>query len=73
MDQAAILKELAEILEADAATVTADFPLSEGKWDSVAMLSTIALIDEQCGVTVSGAALERCATVQDILNLAARS
>jgi acyl carrier protein len=73
MDQAAIFKELAEILEIDADRVTAEFPLSEGKWDSVAMLSIIAMIDEHCGVTISGAQLERCVTVQDILTLAAES
>ena len=68
-----LIAGLAEILEADPATLTPETPLAAHGWDSVAVLSTIAFIDEQYGITVSGDELSRCATVRDISNLIAKS
>ena len=38
-------------------------------WDSLAILTTISMIDMEYGVTVSGADLRDCATVTDLFNL----
>lgn len=56
---------LAEILEVDVDEVTPDLELAD-KWDSLAIVSTIALIDEVFDKPVSAEALEKCATVGDI-------
>jgi acyl carrier protein len=62
---------LAEILEVDAAQCTSDFDLHAGgaDWDSLAVISTIALIDEFFNCTVSGQALSDCKKVADIVLL----
>lgn len=73
MNQEILLQELAAILQADPAAVTLEFQLATADWDSVAVMSTIAMLDEYCGVTVSGDALARCATAGDVLKLASAS
>lgn len=57
---------LAEILEVDAGEVNPDLPLDGGNWDSLAIVSTIALIDEVYDKAVSGETLEGCKTVGDL-------
>ena len=47
-----------------------DFRLEDAVWDSLAIMSAVALIDEHCGATVSGDELARCSTVADVLTLA---
>jgi acyl carrier protein len=71
MDTAAFLPELAKIIEVNDLPPTR--PLTDGTWDSVAIMSTIALIDERFDVTVSGAELGQCITAQDVLNLIDRT
>jgi len=71
MDQQRFLTELAGILEAG--PLTLDRPLTDGNWDSVAMLSTIALVDELCDVSLSGRDLSQCTTPKDILDLIERT
>lgn len=64
-----LLTGLAEILEVPAVapeTLLAD----AGAWDSLAVVCTIALIDEKAGVEVDGQALAACVTVGDVLKLA---
>jgi acyl carrier protein len=62
---------LAEILEIDVTKCTSDFDLHAGgaDWDSLAVISTIALIDELFNCTVSGQALGDCKKVADIVLL----
>lgn len=60
---------LAEILEIEPATVNSELALEEGAWDSLAVVSTIALIDEVYDRTVSADALADCRTVGDIEKL----
>ncbi|MBM3333241.1 acyl carrier protein [Candidatus Sumerlaeota bacterium] len=57
---------LAEILEVEVGEVNSDLALDEGNWDSLAIVSTIALIDEVYDKTISGEALENCKTVGDL-------
>ena len=62
---------LAEILEIDKTQCNSDIDLAAGgaDWDSLAVISTIALIDELFNFTVSGQALGDCKTVADIERL----
>lgn len=60
---------LAEILEVEPTEVTPEMTLDEGVWDSLAIVSTIALIDEVYDRTVSADALAECRTVGDIEKL----
>jgi acyl carrier protein len=60
---------MAEILEVDEAEVGPDLVLGKA-WDSLAIVSTIALIDEVYGNTVSPQKLQECKTVGDVEKLA---
>lgn len=60
---------LAEILEIDAAEVTPQLKLGDYAWDSLAIISVIALVDELFDQLLSGQALAECNTVQDIVAL----
>jgi acyl carrier protein len=71
MDSDTFLRDLARIVEVDA--LPPGRSLTDGTWDSVAMMSTIALIDEQFDVAVSGAELGQCITAQDVLDLVRRT
>lgn len=62
-------EELAEILEIEPDEITADLRLEDTSWDSLAVVSTIALIDEQYDEAVSADALTSCETVGDIERL----
>lgn len=61
---------LAEILEVDIADVDSDLELGEG-WDSLAIVSTIALIDDVYDIQVRPEKLADCKTVSDIEALVA--
>ena len=60
---------LAEILELDPAAVTSDLMLHDHAWDSLAIISTIALVDDICGKMLDGQSLARCEKVSDIVAL----
>ena len=68
----AFLEGLAEILELDKADVQPDLHLSSTNWDSLAIVSTIALADEVFGVMLDGKALSKCTSVADIEALIAK-
>ena len=70
MERATFLKELADVLRVDAGAASPDLRLEDVVWDSLAVMSTVALIDEHCGVTVSGDELARCETLGDVLKIA---
>lgn len=57
---------LAEIFEVSVDEITPEFDLAAHTWDSLAIVSTIALIDECFDEMVDGKALAACATVADI-------
>lgn len=60
---------MAEILDLEPAEVSADYVLGEA-WDSLAIVSTIALIDELYDRSVSPDALGECKTVGEVEQLA---
>jgi len=63
------LDKLADVLDADSVTLSNDMPLDEIGWDSMGMLSVIALAKTN-GKTITGAQVRAFATVGDILSAA---
>lgn len=68
----ALYAGLADIFEVDAAEISGDTPLSDYQWDSLAIVSTIALVDEICGELLDGKSLTACVLVRDIEALIAK-
>lgn len=68
-------KGMAEILEIDDNQITSDFELNSGNaaWDSLGVVSTIALIDDLYSVTLDGKSLTNCLKISDIENLIAKA
>lgn len=62
---------LAEILEIDTQDVTPELELTGENWDSLAVVSTIALIDDVYDVMVNPESLAECKSVGDIEKLVA--
>jgi acyl carrier protein len=54
-----------DAVEVRADSVLADLP----EWDSLAALGVIVMCDMEYGVTIAGAELAKCVTVQDIHGL----
>lgn len=69
MDMQEKLEKIADILDCDAATLTELTQLDEIGWDSMGMLSVIALARSN-GKTITGAQIREFKTVGDILNTA---
>ena len=63
------LLELADVISVDRTVLTPETRLTDGNWDSISVLSTIALIDQHFGITVSGRGLAKCESVADVLEL----
>ncbi|MBW8756814.1 MAG: acyl carrier protein [Burkholderiales bacterium] len=59
---------LAEILEVDASKLSPEFSFADANadWDSLAIVSTIALADDSFNVMLDGKALAACEKVADI-------
>ena len=70
MTKREFLSELEEILEADPGSLKGDEPLPglEG-WDSLAVVSLIAMVDEQFGMTLSPKKIAKAGSVADIIGL----
>lgn len=62
---------MAEIFEIEPASITPAFDLTsaEAQWDSLALVSTIALVDECFNVMLDGTELAACKTIGDIESL----
>jgi len=63
------LEKIADLLDQDSSVLTADTQLDEIGWDSMGMLSVIALA-KQNGKTIAGAQIREFKTVGDILSAA---
>lgn len=61
---------LADIFEVEVEEIGPDTILAEHGWDSLAIVSTIALFDEIYGKEVNVEALNNCETVADLEKLA---
>lgn len=62
---------IAEILEVEPKVISPDFSLhsADAAWDSLAIVSTIALVDDCFNLMLDGQALAACETVADIEGL----
>ena len=62
---------MAEILEVKADKISPEFSLhsADAAWDSLAVVSTIALVDDCFNVMLDGQALAACVKVADIEGL----
>ncbi len=67
--RSSFMRRLARILETGDAELTPEWPLTDENWDSLTIMSTIALIDEQFGVTVPGDQLAACKSVSELMVL----
>lgn len=57
---------LADVLEVSPTEVSSSLELTKLNWDSLAVVSTIALCDDLFGVMLNGQELMKCQTVADI-------
>lgn len=64
-------EEIAEILEVEVDKISPSFELHSGgaAWDSLAIVSTIALADDCFGVMLDGKSLTACESIADVENL----
>ena len=69
MTQEEKLDALAEMFDRDAAELNPDTQLDDIAWDSMAMLSVIAMAKTRFGKKITGAQIREFKTVQDILNV----
>ena len=69
MKQDGFLNALADILQADQNELDDSFELNEENWDSMAILETIAVIDEEFDITVPAQELIACTSVGRVLQL----
>ena len=69
MDLNEKLECLAEIFDCEASELTANTALDTLEWDSMAMLSLIALVKAKFNKKLPGAEIRGFTTVQDILNV----
>ena len=60
---------LAEILELEPGEIGPDVSLKDVSWDSLAVVSTIALVDDVFGVALNANRLAECETIADIEKL----
>lgn len=70
MPKEEFLRKLAELLELPPGSLTGPEALAGlENWDSLAVMSFMAMVDEQCGVAVAPKQLAACKTVDDLLQL----
>jgi acyl carrier protein len=68
--KAQFLKLLDELLELDLGTLRGDELLTNlPRWDSLALIGFIALLDENLGVSVPATKINECKTVADLMAL----
>lgn len=71
MTREEFLTQLDELLELPAGTLQGGEKLEElERWDSLAMVSFIALADEHCNIRLSPRQFVTCNTINDLVQLA---
>jgi acyl carrier protein len=71
MDKVVFLQKLDEVMSQPKGTIKGDEALeSLSGWDSVALMSFIALLDEELTIRVTGKQVMQCKTVGDLIALA---
>ncbi|MGC9451323.1 MAG: acyl carrier protein [Oceanipulchritudo sp.] len=61
------LKQLADAINQPDLAIQPDHKLKElPNWDSLAILTTLSMMDQEYGITMSGAELQSCDSVADL-------
>ncbi len=69
MDKQKKLSLLEDLFEMDEGTLKAETVLADlEEWDSIAKLSLIVMVDDECGKTLTNDDFKKFNTVQDILD-----
>lgn len=64
------LKLLAEVLDMEEDVITPEIKLSElDEWDSIALISFIAMMDDEFNKMIKGSDVKKQKTVADLMNL----
>ena len=70
MDKATFLRKLDEVMNLPKGTIKGDESLSTIKnWDSVALMSFIALLDDELKLRVTGKQVMQCRTIPELIAL----
>ena len=64
------ITKLADALGIEFNNISLDTSLSSLDWDSIAIISAIAIADECFGVVISAEKIAECQTIGDIIHLA---
>ena len=62
-------EDFSSLLGIDKSSISNESKLSDLDWDSMALISTMALLDEVFGIVVSGDELTKCKTIGNIISL----
>ena len=66
---ASFLESLADALEVPPQSLSKETELDSIAWDSLAIISCIALADEHFGITLSGEEIHKARNIQEIIDL----
>lgn len=69
MEKSRFLQLIEEALELDPGTVRGEESLEELRWDSLAVVSFIGLVDEHLNVALEPKKVSKCKTVPELLAL----
>lgn len=74
MDKKTFLAELEMLLELDSGALRGTEALEDiEQWDSLAVISFIAMVDERMNIVVEGEALSESRTIEDLYRLVEQS
>ena len=69
MDKTSLYLELEKLLELPPGSVRGDQSLTQmPEWDSLAVISFIAMVDNKYGVILQGSKVEACTTVDELVH-----
>jgi acyl carrier protein len=68
-----LLVGLTELLETNLPLTGLEELSSLGNWDSMAVISLMAMADDRCGVTLAPRKINSCKTVDDLVQLVLRA
>lgn len=73
MDKTEICVILDEVMELDEGTIKGDEILEELEWESISVVSFIALVDEEFEIVLSAEKIVECISVDDLVKLVQNS
>ena len=69
MSRTEVLTSLDELLETETPLTGSEELATLGSWDSIAVLSVIAMADDKYHIAIAAKTLNACKTVDDLVNL----